>query len=322
MKYPSLTFICTFAIAAISFQSIGIQSVDAQEKMFGNGRFLKRVFNDLVPQSASSKLPTPVPAVKKVKEQPKSQQPTPVRRPSLGTKPSLANQAVRPRTADPRSIQPDRTEVNRAAVNRLPKSTAVADADGLPTRSSAKATLGFGMLVTTRNEKLYVAQLAPKGNAATAGVRIGDRLVAGGGIEFESLADYNGVGDILEDGDQLEFELERGGREKEMMIVYGKATEDQAAMMQESFEEKPTPETTQRRSLLAPKVNQINIRDNNSFMPTQQNVQVRQRNQSFSSYQQQTAQRGGKPQTIGSQQGGMITAPSLQLPALAESVLN
>lgn len=318
MKSSSLTFICTFAIVTIFFQSIGVQSVDAQERMFGNGRFLKRVFNDLVPQSNPPKQPTPAPAAKKGQLQPK--QPTAARRPSQNSQPTLANQAIRPRSTSPRSIQPARSDVNRESVNRLPKSTV--DADTMPTRSNAKATLGFGMLVKLQNDKLYVDKLDPTGNAATAGVRVGDRLVAGGGIEFESLSDYNGIGDILEDGDQLEFELERDGREKEMLIVYGKASKEQATMTEGSFENKATPETTERRSFEAPEVNQITTRENNSFMPTQQNVEVQGRNQAFSPYQQQTTNRAGSSQTIRSQQGRMAPAPSLQLPASAESVLN
>ncbi len=295
MKYSSLNFICTFALATIVFQSVGVQSVDAQERMFGNGRFLKRVFGDLAPQPAPAKQPTPASAAKKGQLQ--SRQPTAAQRPSQNAQPTLANQSVRPRSANPRSIQPARSDASHASINRLPKSPATVDADSIPTRSNAKATLGFGMLVELRNDKLYVSKMDPKGNAAIAGVRVGDRLVAGGGIDFESLSDFNGIGDILEDGDQLEFEVERNGREKEMMIVFGKATEGQAAMVEGSVQNESIRETAPRRSMQAPRVDQINTRANNSFLPTQQNVEVQQR-------------------------GTTLPAPSLQLPSAAESVLN
>ena len=39
MKSSSLNLILTFALAAFVFQSVGVQSADAQERMFGNGRF-------------------------------------------------------------------------------------------------------------------------------------------------------------------------------------------------------------------------------------------------------------------------------------------
>jgi len=280
MKYAPLNFICTFALTTIFLQSIDVQSVDAQERMFGNGRFLKRVFGDLSPSSESAKAPTPAAAAKKGQLQ--SKQPTAAHRPSQNAQPTLANHSQRSRSAKPRSIQP-----------RLPKSPAAADAQSIPTRSNAKATLGFGMLVQLKKERLYVSQLDPKGNAANAGVRIGDRLVAGGGIDFESLSDFNGIGDILEDGDQLEFEVERNGREKEMMIVFGKASAEQASMVEGSIEG----EATLGRVMEAPRVEQINTRANNSFLPTQQNVEVQRR-------------------------GSGTPAPSLQLPPTAESVLN
>ena len=295
MKYSSLNFICTFALATIVFQSMGVQSVDAQERMFGKGRFLKRVFGDLAPQSESAQTPAPTPAAKKGQLQPK--QPTAARRPSQNAQPTLADQSLRPRSATPRSIQPARSHANHASINRLPKSSATTDADSIPTRSNAKATLGFGMFVQLQSNKLYVSQLDPKGNAAMAGVRIGDRLVSGGGIDFESLADFNGIGDILEDGDQLEFKVERNGREKEMLIVFGKASEGQAAMVEGNIQSESNRGTAFRRSIQAPRVNQINTRANNSFLPTQQNVEVQQR-------------------------GTELPAPSLQLPQAAESVLN
>jgi len=295
MKYSSLNLICTFALAATVFQSVGVQSVDAQERMFGNGRFLKRVFSDLAPPSASAKQPTPASAVKKGQLQPN--QPTAAQRPSRNAQPTLANQSNRPRNASPRSIQPARSDANRASINRLPKSPATVDADSIPTRSNAKSTLGFGMLVELQNDKLYVSKMDPKGNAATAGVRIGDRLVAGGGIDFESLSDYNGIGDILEDGDQLEFEVERNGREKEMMIVFGKASEGQDQMVEGNLQSGSTRKTAPRRSMQAPRVDQINTRANSSFLPTQQNVEVQERDT-------------------------VLPAPSLQLPSTAESVLN
>ena len=231
----------------------------------------------------------------------------------------------------PRAIQPDSSDTNQASINRLPKSSATVDADSIPTRSNAKATLGFGMLVELENDKLYVSRLEPDGNAANAGVRVGDRLVAGGGIDFESLSDYNGVGDILEDGDQLEFELERNGREKETMIVFGKAPEDQAAADEGSVQKDSTGQTNPRRSLLAPRVDQITTSSNSSFLPTKQNVEVQQRNQVFSLIDRQSSGRSNAFRTISNQQteiGSQVRnavtapAPSLQLPTSAESVMN
>ena len=324
-----LTLICAFT--TIAFQSLGMQSTDAQEKMFGNGRFLKRVFGDLIPQSK----PTPRPDLNAAAKP--GQLPTPAKRPSQTATPTLANKNTRPRTSDPRSIQPARSVDNRSTTNRLPKSAAAGGPDVMPTRSDAKATLGFGMMVRSKNDKLYVAQLDPKGNAASAGVRAGDQLISGGGVEFESVADFNGIAGVLEDGDQLEFSVKRGGRDKDMMIVFGKASAEQAGeMLEGSFESsKATRKTSQRSTIQRPAVNQINTQSNNSFMPNRRNVQTTP-NRSFSNSDRQSTGRSGTSQTIRSQQeeiqrlryqldqrqGSGGPAPSLRVPPSAESVIN
>ena len=327
----SLTFFLALTITAIVFQSVDVQSADAQERAFGNGRFLKRMFGDLVPKPAPVK-PTPKAAAKKGQLQPK--QPTLATRPSKNAQPTLAQPSPRSRNTSLRPVQPARSEHNRELVKQLPPSSGNSAPDTIPTRSNAKATLGFGMLVKLHNDKLYVAKIDPKGNAAAAGVRVGDQLRAGGGIDFESMADYNGIGDILKDGDQLEFEVIRSGRERDVLIGYGEVPQDQVnATIEEST---PAHGSTSRRSLQRPAVNQINTRANNSFLPTQQNVEVTKRKQAFSFNGQQTSGRASSSQTIRQQQAEIQQLRSqieqmkrfnpassqIQLPPSAESVLN
>ena len=202
----------------------------------------------------------------------------------------------------------------------------------MPTRSTAKATLGFGMMVRLKGEKLYVDQLDPKGNAAAAGVRTGDQLITGGGIDFESVADFNGIAEILQDGDQLEFTVKRGSSEKEMLIVYGTAPDD---MLEGDFEANNAAQPVKRRGTMQrPEVNQINTQENSSFMPNGRNVQSTT-NRSFSNSSRQTTGRAGTSQTIRSQQEeiqrlqyqlqqmkqqGSGSAPALRVPPSAESV--
>jgi hypothetical protein len=205
----------------------------------------------------------------------------------------------------------------------------------MPTRSSAQATTGFGMLVQLRNEKLVVTRLAPNGNAAKAGLRAGDQLIGAGGIDFESLADYNGIGEILSGGDQLEFEYRRGSKTNKKLIAYGEAPEagDEAL---EAPAGSSVAAKGQRDS--GPSINRINTKPNNSFLPNSKNVQPRS-NQNFSSSRQQRTGLSQAQQTIRSQQqeldrlrqqvdqlkkqstGGAIGS-QLQIPPAAQSVLD
>ena len=41
------------------------------------------------------------------------------------------------------------------------------------------------------------------------------------------MADFNGIAEVLEDGDQLEFAVKRKGTKKEMLIAFGKVPADQ-----------------------------------------------------------------------------------------------
>ena len=322
MKSSPLRLLFVFTLT-IAFQSVAQQSTDAQEKMFGNGRFIKRVFGDLIPQSK----PKPKPNLNAASKA--GQIPTPAKRPSQASQPTLASKKASPRSNNPRSIQPARSVDSRKTTNRLPKSSVAGAKETPTTRSTAKATLGFGMMIKLRNEKLYVERLDPKGNAAAAGVRPGDQLVSGGGIDFETVADFNGISEILEDGDQLEFSVKRGGKDKEMLIVYGKAPAEQAeAMLEGSF--------TTSKATPTPAINQINTQPNSSFMPNRQNVRATT-NRSFSNSSRQTTGRSGTTQTIRSQQEeiqrlrnqleqmktqGTLPAPSLRVPPSAESVMN
>ena len=182
------------------------------------------------------------------------------------------------------------------------------------------------MLVQLRGEQLFVTQIDPKGNSAMAGIRPGDQLVSGGGIEFESLSDFNGIADVLSDGDQLELEVARSGREKKLMVQFGESKEAAAGELEISYENAPIDKGKSGDG----GINNINTRDNNSFMPTPRNIRQAPRpqftpstatsNRSISTNRRQITQPRSSNQTIGSQQGSR--GQQLQLPSEAESVLN
>ena len=118
MKSSLLKLLFVSALTATAFQSLSVQSTHAQEKMFGNGRFIKRVFGDLLPQSTP---PKPRPSLNALPKP--GQQPTLAKRPSQINKPTPANRQTRPRSTDPRSVQPARSADIRATTNRLPKNS-------------------------------------------------------------------------------------------------------------------------------------------------------------------------------------------------------
>ncbi len=111
------------------------------------------------------------------------------------------------------------------------------------------------MLVEDRKDHLVVTQLDPAGNAREAGIRVGDQIISGGGVEFGSVEEFNEIVDILKPGDQLEFEIKRGRDDDKLIIAFGEAPEPD-----EAIEDQPAPAKPSLNS-------QVNTKDNYSFLP-------------------------------------------------------
>lgn len=340
-----------FATTLMMSQTLSAQDGGGQERMFGNGRFLKRIFG-----SGNSKPKKPDAKSKQLKA--KSKQPTPAKRPTAA-EPQRSGSAKRPsRNAQPTlatrgtaATPPQRSSADASFGARLPSSNRAGGSNqspdrnmtnrgqdapiSIPTRSSAQATSGFGMLVELRKEKLFVTRLAPHGNAAKAGLRVGDQLISAGGIDFESLADYNGISEILSGGDQLEFEFRRGSKKNKKLISYGEVPEEGDETIVAPAE---SLSAASRREDTRPAINRINTQPNNSFLPNSKNVQTRS-NRNFSSTRQQSTGLTQAQQTIRAQQqeldrlrqqvnqlkkqpAGDNVGSQLRIPPAAKSVLD
>lgn len=91
-------------------------------------------------------------------------------------------------------------------------------------KRSGPAKRGFGFTVAMNDkEKLYVSQVAPGSNAAEAGIRRGDRVQEIGGIEANSVQEFDEIAKIMQAGDQMEFKILRGGRDQKLNVQYGEA---------------------------------------------------------------------------------------------------
>lgn len=244
-----------------------------RERTFGNGRFLRRVFgeSDKKPTASKSKAKkSKTKAKKDAAKNQKGKQPTLAPRPSTdrNADSAMPSRGQRPTPANSYSRPPARHGAgsDNSFTTRLPKQTDIGttrsgERDPAPvTKSTPTPTLGFGMLVETRGEKLVITRLAPKGNARKAGFKTGDVIVNGGGIEFESIEEFNQVSEALKDGDQLEFSIKRRGKEETLLLPFGDPVEDDANA------EEPVQRSSVAKRPAA--VNQINTKDNFSFLPT------------------------------------------------------
>lgn len=254
----------SFRLAFIFFIACGLVLTDMatteaqaqqRERLIGGGRIMRKIFGiDSKPEppkkSSNTKKPSNTKKSSKAPTAKSGKQPTLAKRPTASTRPQ-----PKPK-ADPFTTNRSGTAARQSDAARTPSKS---------TRSSSEATKGFGMLVEERNNSLIVRQLDSKGNAAEAGVKRGDVIQKGGGVEFKSAEEFNQIAEILKDGDQLEFEIVRRGKEEKLLILFGKAPETPE---NEAAQTAPGPRdsTTARESLN--RALKVNSKDNFSFLPT------------------------------------------------------
>jgi hypothetical protein len=122
--------------------------------------------------------------------------------------------------------------------------------------------VGFGLeLNTDRNEKVYVSDVARNGNAANAGIKKGDYVIAVGGVELGSIHEFEEIVKVLNNGDQLELKISRRGRESDVMMTFGEAQEvPEGPVQQETVDslqfERPTDSRQTDRQISQPENDQ------------------------------------------------------------------
>jgi len=197
----------------------GTASAKYQQRLFGNGRFLKRMRDDLTGKSTPKQ---PTAAKTKANTEAKGKTPTLAKSKSSATAPrsnaKTPTPAVRGKTPTlARSSNSKTTPRSVAGPSASPKEVS---------RSAKKPTIGFGMLLETKGDDIAVTQIDPRGNANEAGIKKGDLIRGAGGVDLTSLEEFNEITNILGQGDQLEFNVERRGKKKDILIQFGTAPEE------------------------------------------------------------------------------------------------
>jgi hypothetical protein len=220
-----------FAISALVFSG----DSTAHGQLFGNGRFLKRMKDrfdpappkpaakpktpkNATPQKSSSKSLAPKPAASRSATRSGGPTPAGSNRKTPMVKPNASSKGryeIGSSALDRQSPSPARQNYNRPV-----ELNAGANVDVVK-QSSKRSTLGFGMLIELKKEKLIVTKLDPKGNAAEEGIKRGDEITAVGGVDIESLSEFNDITKIMRDGDQIEVGYARRGKKEKSYVQLG-----------------------------------------------------------------------------------------------------
>ena len=211
-----LTVITAICISGALWSSPS-QADNPFEKLIPRGKLIKKLKSELLgederkrPTVRPNQLPTPAQREVRSGSDTKSRQPSPSRAnvQRLATQPS--GHAVTPRT---RPLPPLTDATSKHVVG---KEQASRKPDG--------GAIGFGMMLKTNdNNDLYVARIQPTGNAAKAGLRPGDQIVAAGGGELTAIEEFKQIAKSLGQGDQIEVEYIRQGKKQKSILQFGVA---------------------------------------------------------------------------------------------------
>lgn len=231
MKLYQLMLVAVLVVTVFTGETI------AQERMFGNGRFLRKLRDDLTgrrketPQlkkPTSAKAPPKSPAKALAGKTPNSNVPTPATRAPKAPTPAPPNRNAWPTNRN--NVPTPARTVERKPNLKAPDSyltpgtaaNATASAPKEAKRSDKKQTLGFGMLLETKSDKLVVTRIDPKGNANKSGLKAGDQVFKAAGVKLNSMDEFNQITEVLRDGDQIEVEFSRRGKTNKELVMFGK----------------------------------------------------------------------------------------------------
>lgn len=205
--------ILVMAIAVITLLG---DNMAAHGQLFGNGRFLKRLRGESVSPKPSAS-PTKAKAPKKSATPKKSAAPSKSATPE--PTPAKSKFPTRSDAFYGNKKRADKNEIGTGTANTGTRRAPSMQVPDVATKSSRESTIGFGMFVEDVKGKLVVTDIDRKGNAAKKDIKKGDVLIGVGGVEITNLNEYNEITGILKDGDQIEMQFSRRGKEMDKKIV-------------------------------------------------------------------------------------------------------
>ena len=202
-----MTMFRVFMVAALA--TFLLSDLAAAQQYSRRGRFLQRVRQEIFGAKPSSPTPSE-----------KSSQKTPT--PSQS---STKYSQYTPKSQPKKPTRPTSTISSRkSSIQSNPQRK---------TSSSGRKGFGFS-LVENKDDQLVVANVIPNSNAFESGLRRGDRVVEIGGIEANSIEEFEEISKVMNNGDQMEFSIKRNGSEKDLMITFGEMPEPEELELNES----------------------------------------------------------------------------------------
>ena len=214
----------TVAVLSVTVLTSNLFAECQDDRMFGNGRFLRRLRDDITGKTSAT--PKATPKSNKSKAKPNAKEPTPAgKRPSISFPTPATPQggvskqsARRNTTARPTAV---RSKASVSPKLASPKPTVSDSKRSKEKGSNMVPAKGFGMQLELKSDKFIVSKVDSRGNAQKAGIKRGDVILSAGGVELSSVEEFIEITKILGQGDQIELQVEQRGKEKDVVIQFG-----------------------------------------------------------------------------------------------------
>ena len=224
-----------FLILALLFVFLSAPCLsDAQEddRVFGQGRFLRRIRARLTGDEYPSKANLKKDAANRAKydallgrTNSRSKSAKPKSKPKPKPKSKLSgpekDRADAKSLAEERSAARTKSSSSRDRQNKSRQEPQDDPHKLIVLKSPEKARApGFGMQLTTARGRLVVNDIQKDGMAQEAGIRKGDHLLSVGGVEIDTIQEFKEISSLLSPGDRIEVKLTRKGKPKKVLVGY------------------------------------------------------------------------------------------------------
>ncbi|MEM7455165.1 MAG: PDZ domain-containing protein [Planctomycetota bacterium] len=204
-------------------------SLQAEAQEIGRGRLLRQIFGGGQQEEEQQRQQQQQQRQQQQRQQ-QQRTPTPANQQQLRT-PTPANQnqrgqynpsQYRQQQQRSNSFVPPQQQQRQNPQGRSPYAGQQSAPSTLP-ESSGPIGFGtdFGFEVEDRDDKVIVTRIRRGANADEAGLKNGDVILSVGGVEVGSAREFDEITSDMRQGDQMEFEFSRRGKEDKVLVQWG-----------------------------------------------------------------------------------------------------
>lgn len=109
-------------------------------------------------------------------------------------------------------------------------------------KRSGTKPVGFGLeLKADRDDQIFIVRTDKNGNAENVGLRRGDQVLQIGGVDLTTVEEFIEIEKIMQDGDQIELKVQRGGKTATVALTFGEGVQESDYPSEDSYQSSRMP---------------------------------------------------------------------------------